>query len=417
MTNLRFLLFTVAGGFLLVYLFGAPVLIFLAVLFLLVLVHEWGHYITAKLTGMRVDEFGIGFPPKLFGIKRGETEYTFNALPIGGFVKIYGEDGVGDPSARLAENISEQREGNIPASGQPRYEEDADAVVEGSDFKRSFTGKNKWAQALVLVAGVSMNVLFAWFLFSGAFMWGVERAVEEGEASPSARLIVTEVMKDGPADDAKFPVGGTITAVTRGDESLTTLTPSSFAEFVSRESDTPVQIAYTRGSELFVTSISPEAGIIETEPDRPVIGVALALVDRVQYPFFVAVKKGFTHTLDSTKSVVLGLGKLFKDAVVGEADFSQVAGPIGIVGLVGDASAFGFSALLMFTAFISLNLAVINLLPFPALDGGRLLFVGIEAVTRRSIPARATQIMNTVGFFLLIGLMLIVTWNDIARLL
>ena len=103
--------------------------------------------------------------------------------------------------------------------------------------------------------------------------------------------------------------------------------------------------------------------------------------------------------------------------VLGQADFTQVAGPIGIVGLVGEASAFGFSALLMFTAFISLNLAVINLLPFPALDGGRLLFVGIEAITRRPMPVRATQIMNTVGFFILIALMVVVTWNDIARLI
>ncbi len=361
------------------------IIIFLAVLFVLVLVHEWGHYITAKLTGMRVDEFGIGFPPKLFGIKKGETEYTFNALPIGGFVKIYGED--------------------------------AEAVVENTDYSRSFAGKNRWAQALVLVAGVTMNVLFAWFLFSGAFMWGVERAVDEGSASPDARLIVTEVLPEGPAADAALPQGVFITAVTRGSESLTTLTPSSFSEFVSRDSDEPVQIAYARGSELFLANVAPESGIIESDPERPAIGIALTLVDHVQYSFIAAVKAGFLHTINSTVAITVGIFDLLRDAILGQADFSQVAGPVGIVGLVGEASAFGFSALLMFTAFISLNLAVINLLPFPALDGGRLLFVGIEAITRRPIPARATQILNTVGFFLLIGLMIVVTWNDIARLL
>ncbi len=363
------------------------ILIFLAVLFVLVLVHEWGHYITAKLTGMRVDEFGIGFPPKLFGIKKGETEYTLNALPLGGFVKIYGEDGIGDPSLR------------------------------GDDYTRSFTGKNRFKQAIVLVAGVTMNVLFAWFLFSLAFVWGVERAVDETVASESARLIVSDVLPTGPAFTAELPRGAFITAVTREGESLSTLTPSAFSEFVSKDSESPIQIGYTHGGELFVANIVPAKGIIETEPERAAVGVALTMVDHIEYSIWGGLKEGLTHTIESTQAIVLGTYGLIRDAIQGDADFTQVAGPVGIVGLVGEASAFGFSALLMFTAFISLNLAVINLLPFPALDGGRLVFVAIEAVTRRPLPVRATQILNTVGFFLLISLMVIVTWNDIARLI
>ncbi len=361
------------------------ILIFLAVLFVLVLVHEWGHYITAKLTGMRVDEFGIGFPPKLFGIKKGETEYTLNALPIGGFVKIYGED--------------------------------AEAAHESNDFNRSFTGKSKWAQALVLIAGVTMNVLFAWFLFTTAFMSGIEQSVNEEEATEDARLIVTNVMTDGPAGKAELPQGVTVTAVNRGNETLSSLTPSSFSEFVSKAGSEPLQIAYMKGDEMFVSTIQPQAGVIAAEPERVAIGVALTLVDHVEYTFIEAIKKGFTYTLTSTRDIAVGIYSLGRDAIMGKADFSQVAGPVGIVGLVGEASAYGITALLMFTAFISLNLAVINLLPFPALDGGRLLFVGIEAVTGRAMPARATQIMNTVGFFLLILLMVVVTWNDIAKLI
>ena len=361
------------------------ILIFLAVLFVLVLVHEWGHYITAKLTGMRVDEFGIGFPPKLFGVKRGETEYTFNALPLGGFVKIYGED--------------------------------ADATVAGGDYNRSFTGKSKWAQALVLVAGVSMNILFAWFLFSGAYLWGVTEAVDETEASSEARRLITDVLSGGPAGKALLTPGITITAVSRDGVNLSPITPSAFSAFVSADASKSVEIAYTKGGELFVTSIIPEKGVIESDPDRAAIGVALSMVDQVKYSFFEAFTKGFTHTIESTVAITVGIFSLIKDAVLGQADFTQVAGPVGIVGLVGEASAFGFSALLMFTAFISLNLAVINLLPFPALDGGRLLFVGIEAITRRPMPVRATQIMNTVGFFALIALMVVVTWNDIAKLI
>jgi regulator of sigma E protease len=116
-------------------------------------------------------------------------------------------------------------------------------------------------------------------------------------------------------------------------------------------------------------------------------------------------------------AITVGTVNLIRDAVVGEANLKDVTGPVGIVGMVGEASAYGFSALLMFTGFISLNLAVINLLPFPALDGGRLLFVGIEAIIRRPMPVRATQILNTAGFALLILLMVVVTWNDISKLI
>jgi regulator of sigma E protease len=248
-------------------------------------------------------------------------------------------------------------------------------------------------------------------------MWGIDRAVEEAEATENARLIVTDILPEGPASDAELTRGVRIRTVSRDGETLASLTPTSFSEFVSRESVSPVQIAYMKGDDLFVANIIPETGIIDNEPNRPAIGVALALVDTVQYPLFTALKNGFSHTIDSTIAITVGIGSLIKDSILGNADFSQVAGPVGIVGLVGEASAFGFSALLMFTAFISLNLAVINLLPFPALDGGRLLFVGIEAITRRPMPLRATQIMNTVGFFVLIALMVVVTWNDIAKLI
>jgi regulator of sigma E protease len=360
------------------------ILIFFLVLFVLVLVHEWGHYITAKWTGMRVDEFGIGFPPKLFGVKKGETEYTFNALPIGGFVKILGEDGV---------------------------------AVGSEDFGRSFAGKKRWAQALVLVAGVTMNVLFAWVLFSTAFMWGVDQGVTEELASDDARLIISNVLAGSPAAEAELPPGARITAVTRGEEVLTTLTPQTFSAFVGKESSVPVTIAYTKGEELFMTSVMPKAGVVVDDPGRPAVGVALSLVDTVSYSFIAAIKEGAIYTYESTIAIVVGTVGLIRDAIVGEADLSQVTGPVGIVGMVGEASAYGLSALVMFTAFISLNLAVINLLPLPALDGGRLLFVVIEAVIRRPLPVRATNITNAVGFAALILLMVVVTWNDVAKLI
>ncbi len=362
------------------------VLIFLLVLFVLVLVHEWGHFIVAKKTGMRVDEFGIGFPPKLFGIKRGETEYTFNLLPIGGFVKIYGED--------------------------------ADAAEGTNDYARSFTGKRKWAQSAVLVAGVTMNVLFAWFLFSIVFMSGVQETVSEAVASDEARLIITDVLQDGPAAVADIPRGAIVTALTtESGASLERVTPSTFSGFIAEHGGEAIRIEYSFGGEEIAAILNPQSGIIPAEPDRPAVGVALALVDTVEYSVPAAIREGFLSTVFGVRDIATGLFTLVRDAVVGEADLSQVAGPVGIVGLVGEASAFGVTALLMFTAFISLNLAVINLLPFPALDGGRLLFVIIEAVKGSPIKPQYAQVLNSVGFMLLILLMVVVTWNDIARLI
>ena len=262
-----------------------------------------------------------------------------------------------------------------------------------------------------------MNVLFAWFLFSLAFATGIQTSVTEAEAGPSAKLMITGVMPDGPAADAAFTSGMTIVGVHASGSTLTTLTPTEFSAFVSDHKDLPITIAYSVDSVLHEIVVIPEAGVIAEDPERAAVGVSLALIETVRKPLLTAITDGFTHTVRSTRDIAVGLYGLVRDAVLFKADLSSVAGPIGIVGLVGEASAFGFTTLLMFTAFISLNLAVINILPFPALDGGRLLFVLIEAVKGSSINPRFTQILNATGFILLILLMVAVTWNDIARLI
>lgn len=389
------------------------ILIFLGVLIVLVLVHELGHFAVAKWTGMRVDEFGIGFPPKLFGIKKGETLYSVNLLPLGGFVKIFGEDGDGTPSARLDENLSEQSEGKSPSSGQSRYEKD------GADVKssNSFTSKSKKAQSAVLLAGITMNILFAWFLFAIAFGMGVESAVDEATASPEARLTITSVLPGSPAEKAFVPPGSVIKSVTVGDETLTELKPSTFSAFVSSHGDSPITIAYTYKNELRLANIVPVTGIITDKTDKHAIGVALSQIDTIHRSIIESITDSFMYTIGGLHDIALGIFKLIRDAVMIKADLSQVAGPVGIVGLVGDASAYGFTALLIFTAMISLNLAIVNVLPFPALDGGRFVMVIIEAIKGSPITPKYAATANAVGFFLLITLMVVVTWNDIAKLL
>lgn len=363
------------------------IIIFLLVLFVLVLVHEWGHFIVAKKTGMRVDEFGIGFPPKLFSLKKGETEYTFNALPIGGFVKIWGEN----------------------------YADAAEAEKAGENIDRSFAARPKWAQALVLVAGVTMNILFAWFLFSLTYMIGFPTAVDEAVATDSAELYITQVIKDGPA--AAIPPGAVVTVIESSVGQVENPTPTEFSNLINLTAPEEVKLTYKYKDQTFTAELTPVQGLIEKDKERFAVGTALAMVEVVRQPFFTSVINGLSSTWNGFLGITKGLWSLISQAFTGQADFSQVAGPIGIVGMVGEAASFGLTALLSFTAIISLNLAVINLLPFPALDGGRLLFVAIETATRRQIPPEWAGRVNLAGFAILMLLMIAVTYNDIVRLL
>jgi regulator of sigma E protease len=389
------------------------ILIFLLVLFVLVLVHEWGHFIVAKKTGMRVDEFGIGFPPKLFGIKKGETEYTFNALPIGGFVKIWGENGE-EPFSPVASEASDRRPEALAEAGEGGTKV-VNLQSEKVDYSRSFSSRPKWAQSLVLVAGVTMNVIFAWFLFSMAYMIGVNTVVDESSATESAKLYIAGTLMDSPASE--IPPRSSISSITYNGEVTDFPNATEFSEVISNAGGEKVTISYNIENQDKTIEVTPAQGLIESDPDRFAIGASLAMVDVVRQPFFTAIANGFTATVDGLKAIIVGLFSLIAQTFVGDADFSNVAGPVGIVGMVGDEASFGFTALLTFTAVISLNLAVINLLPFPALDGGRLVFVAIEAVTKKTIPAVWAGRINLVGFAILMLLMIAVTYNDIVRLL
>lgn len=359
------------------------VLIFLAVLFVLVLVHEFGHFITAKWSGMRVDEFAIGFPPRIASWTRGETTYALNLLPIGGYVKIYGENG-----------------------------EDAETV----DTPRAFMHRPKYLQAIVLVAGVTMNVLLAFVLYASTYMMGVAVAVPEEDRSAASELVVASVLPSGPASEAGLRSGDRIRSLTSGNESAT-LTPSNIADFINAREGETLIIQYERAHETNTVSVVPRLIDVNGEDARPRVGFVTGLVEMRTYPFVESVRLGAEDTWNGLVRITAGVGQLLTKAVKGDATMQDVTGPIGIAGMVGDASRFGFTALMTFTAFISLNLAVINLLPIPALDGGRLLVVLIEAAIRRPLNQAFIARMNLVGFAFLMLIMLTVTIGDILRLL
>ncbi len=358
------------------------VLIFIIILLVLVVGHEFGHFLAAKFARMKVEEFGVGFPPKLWGKKIGETEYSVNAIPFGGFVKIFGED--------------------------PK---------ENEVDEHAFSNRSQVAQAGVLLAGPFANLLLAFLFSTAAFAIGTSVVVDETNEArvTNPRVLVTAVLVGSPAEKAGFMVGDEIVSLTKDMVTTFIHTPEEFVEAVSTVEDSLIVSFLHRGEQVSL-SMTPVTGVISEDRERKAVGIATSLVGIERLPIHKAMVSGFRETIEKLSFVVEGLFTLLVSAFTLSADFSLIAGPVGIASITGDVVSFGVGSLLSFAALISLNLFVINLLPFPALDGGRLAFLGIEAVFRRKIPSRFSNVLNTIGFVLLIVLMVAVTAQDIFRL-
>lgn len=359
-------------------------LIVIAALCALVLVHEFGHFVVAKLSKMRVDEFGLGFPPRAMTLgKIGETTYTLNWLPLGGFVKIHGEDG-GD-------------------------EQDP----------RSFAARPRILQAFVLVAGIAMNFLFAFVLISAALMAGTPRALSQNELAHArdVHVAVTAVLPNSPAAKAGLQPGDEILRAQDAQGTWAATSTASFADFVNASRGTPISLSVQQAAGGTVTATAtPVAGLVSSDPSRYVLGVDIYPVGVTPVPFFAAIAQGATLTWGVTVLTVHGLWQLISGLFTFSADLSQVSGPIGIVSHISSASSQGFGDLFSLIAIISVNLALINLIPIPALDGGRLLFVAIEAVRRRAINPEVVARVNTIGFALLLLLVAVISVHDVLRL-
>ncbi len=356
------------------------VVTFIIVLGVLVLVHEFGHFITAKRAGMTVEEFGFGFPPRLLSFKRGGTRYSINLIPFGGFVKILGEDG------------------------------------QETDNRKSFAARGVGIRALVVAAGIIMNYVLAVVLLTIVSAVGVRSAVDQGETLPSYATVgpsvvtVAVVEKTSPADQAGVRPGDTITAVngqavTKVDETVKKITSN-----VGKSSE----LAIERGSERLTLQLTPRVN--PPEGQGPV-GVQLLATALVRYPWYIAPWQGVKQTVFLTGQIAVSfeqmISRLLHTGTVG----SDVAGPVGIAVLTGQVLDLGFIPLMQFVAILSVNLAIINVIPFPALDGGRLLFLGIEKVRRRKVSKRVENTLHTVGFGLLIALIVLITVRDVIKLI
>lgn len=355
------------------------ILIFIISLAILILVHELGHFLMAKSSGIRVDEFGIGLPPRIWGKKIGETIYSFNWIPFGGFVKIFGED------LDSQETLTDER---------------------------SFQKKSKYKQALVLFAGVAFNFIFAWLIISLGFMIGLSAPVgyDNSNEIKNPQTVLMEVMPNSPAKIAGLKSGDVLLSVSTKEKTLSgkDISPENVSNLISKGSSGNIDILYKRGEKENFVSVTPNQ-----KSDKRMIGVAMEVMGTIKLPIHKALFEGVKTTIYLTENIFIGLCGFIGRIFTFQADLSQVTGPVGIAGTFGEARELGFSFILSLVAMISINLALINLVPFPALDGGRLLFILIEIIIRKPISPKISQILNTTGFILLIILMFIVTWHDI----
>jgi regulator of sigma E protease len=362
-------------------------IIFIILLAVLILVHELGHFSVAKLFNIRVDEFGIGFPPRLLYKKFGETIYSVNLLFFGGFVKIFGENG-----------------------------------NEAAQNPRSFAHKPRIVQAAVVVAGIVMNLLFAWGALSVGYMVGLPTSLEHigiGQVRDAAPTIVA-VYPDSPAQKGGMEAGDIVESVQTGTALIEakTLNTNQQADvirnFIAQHGEESMVVTVRRGSSELHLLAKPVAGLIE---GHKALGIQLDDVGILQLPPHLALYQGGLLAYDMTIATAQGLAMFAYQSIHGTADYTSVAGPIGIAQIGSKAVQNGFSAAITLIALISINLAVINLVPIPGLDGGRLFIILIESIIRRPVPERYTSIATITGFALLIALMLFVSYHDIARLI
>ncbi len=357
------------------------ILVFFIVISVLIFVHELGHFVAAKRSGMRVEEFGFGFPPRLWGFRRGGTVYSINCIPFGGFVKIFGEDG-----------------------------------GHRSDTQ-SFGAKPLLTRLGVVVAGVTMNFLLAAVLLMAANGFGLRIGLPDAAHTGAARDIavhVLEVAPSSPAQEAGMLVLDELVRITRPDGSIVAIkSPEQVQQFVTTHKGERLIMTVHRGAQeldlTVATRASPPVG-------QGPIGISMALTGVVSYPWYEAIWRGVYDAVLLTWATILGYISLIRTLLVEHRLMADVSGPVGIAKLTGQAARVGFSYLVQFVAMISINLTVLNILPFPALDGGRAVMLFIEKIKGSPVSRRLEGSINAVGFLALIALMIFITVKDITRL-
>lgn len=347
--------------------------LFLIILSVLVVFHELGHFIAARFFGVTVEEFGIGFPPRAAVIVKGkQTVYTLNWLPFGGFVKLKGEQG-------------DSREAD------------------------SFAAQSVWKRIIILAAGVFMNFAFTVGVFTIGYSFGVPQSVEgvqDASALRDFRIQIVAVQPDSPADKAGLQGGDIIASL----DGAPFFSISAIQQYVGSREGTPITLNIQRNSSALSKTISPQRLGENTSPVG--LGVGLVAIATISYPAPIAFWEALKTTGVLVKTIFATLGNAFQKLA-----FDGFVGPVGIAQHAAQAAKLGFSYLMNLMALISLSLAIFNVLPIPALDGGRILFVLIEKVRGRQLRQEIENMIHVVGFALLLILLVLITVRDVGNII
>jgi regulator of sigma E protease len=355
--------------------------VFLLILSVLVLIHEAGHFFVAKFFGIKVEEFGFGLPPRIFGKKIGETVYSLNLLPIGGFVKLYGEDEAGSGSIKLKQKEVKK------------------------DLDRAFFAKPVWQRALVVFAGVFMNFVLAVVIISVLFSF-------VGVQTPGDKVTVDAVVKNAPAEKAGLKTGDIILSANKvsitSSEQLVSLARKHLGEKLNLR---------IKDKGLMIKEVEVTPRKVFPANEGP-MGIAISqnVITR-KYPWYQAPFVGTFEALKQTWLIASGLIMMVVQLVTQGSVPQGVAGPIGIAQLTGIVLKISPAAVLSLVSLLSLNLAIVNLLPIPALDGGRLFFILIEGIFRKKVNKKFEERAHMIGMLVLLGLIALITLHDLFRIL
>lgn len=354
-------------------------IIFIISLNILIFVHELGHFLVAKKNGLRVEEFGLGIPPRIFGIKKGETVYSINALPIGGFVKIYGEDGL--------------------------Y----------ADKKESFASRSAGTRIKILAAGVFMNLIFGIILFIAGFNIGIP-AVAENQNLPfikDLRTSILEVQKNSPAEAAGLKMGDRILLVQKEEEIIENPTVEELQQFTKKYGGQKIILNIERGKDKIMVEVIPREKISENEGP---LGVVIGETGFLKYPFWRSLWEGVKAGISLFINVFVMIFIFLKSLIFQGKMIGEVAGPVGITILGTHVLKLGLAYFIQFLATLSIYLAAINLVPFPALDGSRIFFILLEKIRGKAVATKTENLIHTIGFALLLLIFFVITYRDIIKL-
>ncbi len=369
------------------------------VLGILIFVHEFGHFIIAKLFNVKVEKFSLGFGPKLFGKQIGETEYLLSAFPLGGYVKMFGEGGAIEGTPAQAPEDTDTEKAYDEESGEPL--DDIPELTE-AEKARSFAHKPPLARIAIVMAGPLFNLVFAWMIFILLCMLGV----------PTVTARIGEAIKDKPAAKAGVLKDDVVTAI--NGKSISQW--EDIAGIIASGKGQPVNLSVKRNGQDLQFTITPEPRVSKNLFGESVKGYAIGIAAAGEIVLeksnpFQAIVKGSVQTWKVIDLTIMSLVKMIQRVV----PMDSVGGPIMIAKMAGETAQMGASSFLAFMALLSINLGILNLLPVPVLDGGHLFFFFCELVIGRPVNQKVREYAQQIGLFLLLSLMVLAFYNDIVR--